>query len=124
MSVDEAKAKLRTAKAVCFDVDSTVIQEEAIDVLAAYKGVGEAVANLTKSAMGGQTPFYDALTMRLNLIKPSQNDLKNCQEQRPFKLTPKIVDVVSKLHAMGIDVYLVSGGFKQVIIRLSLTVIY
>jgi len=39
---------LRTCQAVCFDVDSTVIPEEGIDELAAFKGVGEAVADLTK----------------------------------------------------------------------------
>jgi hypothetical protein len=39
---------LLRADAVCFDVDSTVIDEEGIDVLAAYKGAGEAVAELTK----------------------------------------------------------------------------
>ena len=38
---------LRGAHAFCFDVDSTVIQDEGIDVLAAYKGAGEAVAALT-----------------------------------------------------------------------------
>ena len=39
---------LRSAQAVCFDVDSTVIQEEGIDMLADYKGAGAAVADLTK----------------------------------------------------------------------------
>lgn len=45
---DEVLYKLKTAKAVCFDVDSTVIQDEGIDVLAASKGVGDAVADLTR----------------------------------------------------------------------------
>lgn len=39
---------LKNANAVCFDVDSTVIMDEGIDVLAAYKGAGDAVAELTK----------------------------------------------------------------------------
>ena len=39
---------LRTCQAVCFDVDSTVIPEEGIDELAAFKGVGDAVADLTR----------------------------------------------------------------------------
>ncbi len=42
------KELLRNSDAVCFDVDSTVINEEGIDVLAAYKGAGSAVAELTK----------------------------------------------------------------------------
>ena len=47
-SVAATKAHLKSANAVCFDVDSTVIQEEGIDMLAAYKGVGDQVAELTK----------------------------------------------------------------------------
>jgi phosphoserine phosphatase len=43
-----AKDALRKANAVCFDVDSTVIQDEGIDVLADFKGVGTQVAELTK----------------------------------------------------------------------------
>jgi len=42
------KRLLKSADAVCFDVDSTVIEEEGIDMLAAYKGAGNAVAELTK----------------------------------------------------------------------------
>ena len=43
----DARAVFRKAECVCFDVDSTVIQEEGVDVLAAFKGQGEAVAALT-----------------------------------------------------------------------------
>jgi len=39
---------IQSAQAYCFDVDSTVITEEGIDRLAEYKGVGEAVAEMTK----------------------------------------------------------------------------
>ena len=42
-----AKVALSNANAVCFDVDSTVIQEEGIDVLAGHLGVGDAVTELT-----------------------------------------------------------------------------
>lgn len=43
----DARDLFRRAQCVCFDVDSTVIQEEGVDVLAAFKGKGEAVAALT-----------------------------------------------------------------------------
>ena len=58
--VDHAKSTLHNADAVCFDVDSTVICEEGIDELAAYLGVGEAVAEMTAKAMGGDVPFHEA----------------------------------------------------------------
>ncbi|ETN68160.1 hypothetical protein NECAME_15990, partial [Necator americanus] len=47
----------RGADAVAFDVDSTVCQDEAIDELANYLGVGEAVANVTRQAMNGNARF-------------------------------------------------------------------
>lgn len=46
-SSEEIVKILRTCQAVCFDVDSTVIPEEGIDELAAFKGVGDAVADWT-----------------------------------------------------------------------------
>jgi phosphoserine phosphatase len=46
--LDETRQKLLNAEAVCFDVDSTVIIDEGINVLAEYKGVGEQVADLTQ----------------------------------------------------------------------------
>lgn len=54
---ERCKRVWREADAVCFDVDSTVCQDEAIDELAAYLGVGEAVANVTRSAMNGNARF-------------------------------------------------------------------
>ena len=43
----DARSKLLNAHAVCFDVDSTVITEEGIDVLAEFNGAGPAVAEWT-----------------------------------------------------------------------------
>jgi hypothetical protein len=47
VAVEQAKTALARAEAVCFDVDSTVIQDEGIDVLAEHCGAGRAVAELT-----------------------------------------------------------------------------
>jgi len=115
INVELAMSKLRVAEAVCFDVDSTVIQEEGIDVLAEFNGAGAAVAEWTKKAMGGQVLFQDALAARLELIKPSASDVKRCLEKNPPRLTPGVREVVEALHARGTPVYLVSGGFRQMI---------
>lgn len=48
MSISTPKSIFQRAQAVCFDVDSTVIQDEGIDVLAAHNGAGDAVAEWTK----------------------------------------------------------------------------
>merc|ERR1719231_2183852 len=73
-----AQAALRAADAVCFDVDSTVITEEGIDVLAEHCGAGAKVAEWTARAMGGDVKFEDALKARLELIKPSRADVASC----------------------------------------------
>jgi hypothetical protein len=56
LHVATTRELFKKAQAVCFDVDSTVIMEEGIDVLAASKSAGEAVAELTRKAMGGEFP--------------------------------------------------------------------
>eukprot|EP01035_Chromulina_nebulosa_P019938 gene19938-25903_t len=94
---------------------STVIQEEAIDELAIFKGVGEQVAELTKGAMGGNVSFNDALRNRLNLIKPSNKDIKTFMTTKKLQLTPGIRQLSRRLQAKGVHVYLVSGGFRQMI---------
>lgn len=67
--------------------------------------------------MGGTVPFHEALAARLSLIRPSENDIKNCLINHPFRLTPGIDEVVSRLQAKGVHVYLVSGGFRQARLR-------
>jgi len=105
----------KSAEAVCFDVDSTVIQEEGIDQLAEFCGAGKAVADLTSRAMGGSMKFEDALAARLDLIKPSIQDFRTMESERPPAFTPGIEELVKLLHSRGTHVYLVSGGFRQMI---------
>ncbi|CAM6084635.1 unnamed protein product [Calypogeia fissa] len=105
----------KNADAVCFDVDSTVCEDEGIDELAAFCGAGEAVAAWTARAMGGAVPFEVALASRLDLFKPSKSTLASFLANRPPRLSPGIVDLVSKLQNRGTVVYLVSGGFRQMI---------
>ncbi|CAM9463296.1 unnamed protein product [Ectocarpus sp. 4 AP-2014] len=115
IDVEGAKSALRRAQAVCFDVDSTVIVEEGIDVLADFCGATEAVADLTSRAMGGSMPFQDALKARLDLMTPSQEMVDLCLREHPPRLSPGISELVSALHERGVVVYLVSGGFRQMI---------
>lgn len=59
--VDHAKSSLRQADAVCFDVDSTVLSEEGVDVLADFLGKGPEIAAWTAKAMDGNVTFQEAL---------------------------------------------------------------
>ena len=110
-----AKERWRTAKAVCFDIDSTVIMDEGIDVLAAHLGLGQQVAALTASAMGGSVPFEVALAQRLDLMRPSRAAVASCLRDHPPRLTPGISELIHRLIGRGTHVYFVSGGFRQMI---------
>ncbi len=75
---------------VCFDVDSTVIREEGIDELAKFCGKGHEVARLTKEAMKGSMTFQEALRLRLNIIKPSQKQIRDFLKAHPSTLSAGI----------------------------------
>ncbi|CAL5444986.1 unnamed protein product [Camellia sinensis] len=103
------------ADAVCFDVDSTVCLDEGIDELAEFCGAGKAVAEWTARAMGGSVPFEEALAARLSLFNPSLSQVQDFLAQHPPRISPGIDELVKKLKAKGTTVYLVSGGFRQMI---------
>ncbi|KAM4648394.1 phosphoserine phosphatase [Amazona ochrocephala] len=119
-SLLEMKEIFRNADAVCFDVDSTVIREEGIDELAKFCGVGDAVAEMTRRAMGGTVTFKAALTARLALIRPSYEQVQKLISDNPPQLTPGIRELVSRLHQRGVQVFLVSGGFQSIVEHVAL----
>ncbi|CAJ0936803.1 unnamed protein product, partial [Mesorhabditis belari] len=127
---ERAKRVWKMADCVCFDVDSTVCRDEAIDELANFLGVGEAVSKATKAAMNGNTRFREALRSRLNVMKPSKEQIEKFKIENPPKLTPGIDKLISSLHNHSIPVYLVSGGFRSLIepvadcLKISRTKIY
>jgi phosphoserine phosphatase len=65
--------------------------------------------------MNGNVSFQDALTTRLNIIHPSKQDVKHFLSSHPFQLTEGIEKLISLLHHQGKIVYLLSGGFRQMI---------
>ncbi|EDW30191.1 GL22628 [Drosophila persimilis] len=106
---------IQQSQIVCFDVDSTVICEEGIDELAEYCGKGTEVARVTKEAMGGAMTFQDALKIRLNIIRPSQQQVVDFIRERPSTLSKNVKRFVAQLKADGKQVYLISGGFDCLI---------
>jgi len=109
----------RHADAVCFDVDSTVCRDEAIDELADFCGVGQKVAELTKVAMNGNMTFREALTIRLNIIKPSRQQLQQYIENNPPRMTPGIMELVDALHKKKVHVFLITGGFRAIVLPVA-----
>ncbi|KAL7223105.1 hypothetical protein ACSBR1_024727 [Camellia fascicularis] len=105
----------QNADAVCFDVDSTVCLDEGIDELAEFCGAGKAVAEWTARAMGGSVPFEEALSARLSLFNPSLTQVQDFLEKHPPRISPGIDELVKKQKAKNTAVYLISGGFRQMI---------
>jgi phosphoserine phosphatase len=65
--------------------------------------------------MSGELLFENSLKDRLALMKPSRIDLIECVNNNSINLSPNIDKVIKILHDRGIPVYLVSGGFRQMI---------
>ena len=105
----------RSCDAVCFDVDSTIVQHEGIDMLANYFGVGESVAEWTTRAMNGGVAFEIALQERLEIIKPTLAGVNKLIASDALKLTDGSDVLIKKLLELGKKVFLISGGFIQMI---------
>lgn len=97
-------------RVVVIDVDSTLIQDEVIDLLAAEAGVTDAVAAITDRAMAGELDFGSALRERVALLKGlDETALDRVRTQ--VRLTPGARTFVRTLRRLGYTVAAVSGGF-------------
>tara|TARA_B110000091_G_C13632996_1_gene397933 strand:+ start:119 stop:814 length:696 start_codon:yes stop_codon:yes gene_type:complete len=114
-TIAAAQKALKTSTCVAFDVDSTVTMGEGLDDLAEFCGKGEEVAALTNQAMGGSMPFEVALAKRLDIVKPSLAQVTEFLATEPPVLTTGIAELIAELHRKNKKVYLVSGGFRQLI---------
>ena len=99
---------------VQLDVDSTFIQQEAIELLAAKAGVLEQVAAITASAMRGELDFEQSLRARVALLKGLPESVIG-EVQKEISLTDGAQNLVETLHGKGHSVSLVSGGFIDII---------
>ena len=99
---------------VQLDVDSTFIQQEAIELLAAKAGVLDQVAAITASAMRGELDFEQSLRARVALLEGLPESVI-VQVQKEISLTDGAPDLVNTLHDRGHSVSIVSGGFLDII---------
>jgi phosphoserine phosphatase len=98
---------------VQLDVDSTFIQQEAIELLAAKAGVLDEVARITESAMRGELDFAQSLVARVSLLKGLAESVF-ADVRAEITLTPGAAELVEMLHHKGHCVSLVSGGFVNI----------
>ena len=101
-------------KLIVMDVDSTLIQQEVIELLGAKAGVLKEIAEITESAMRGDLDFEASLRARVALLKGlPESALKDVQSE--ISLTPGARTLVRTLSKLGHHIALVSGGFEPVI---------
>ena len=99
---------------VQLDVDSTFIEQEAIELLATKAGVLDEVARITEAAMRGELDFAQSLIARVALLRGLSEDAI-VQVQKEIRLTDGAAELVSLLHEKGHCVSLVSGGFINIL---------
>lgn len=107
-------------KIFLLDVDSTLINEEVIDLLAAQAGVSKEVSQITSSAMAGELDFSESLVKRVSLLA-GLSITAIAQVQKKITLTNGAADLITALHSRGDIVAVVSGGFTEIISPLLAT---
>ncbi|HIE30940.1 MAG TPA: phosphoserine phosphatase SerB [Methanosarcinales archaeon] len=97
-------------KMVVFDMDSTLIDAETIDELAAIAGVGDQVAEITRQAMNGELDYGEALRRRVSLLKGLSIERANAVVDR-LPLMPGAKELVDAVREMGLTTAMVTCGF-------------
>ncbi len=93
------------------DMDSTMIEQECIDELAAEIGIKDRVADITRRAMNGEMEFEAALKERVALLKGLDRSAIDSVLENRITLAPGGRELVATMRAHGGYTALVSGGF-------------
>jgi phosphoserine phosphatase len=92
------------------DMDSTIVTSETLDELAAFAGVGEKVAAITRRSMNGEIDFAQALRERVAMLRGLALDALE-QTWAKTRLTHGARELIATMRARGATCALVSGGF-------------
>lgn len=114
IAVQDVALEARGQYLVVLDVDSTLIQDEVVDLLAELAGVGAQVSEITRAAMNGEMDFAASLLARVTLLAGSPARLLD-QVREMVTLTPGARTLCRTLNRLGYRIVLVSGGFTNVI---------
>ena len=101
---------LRTHKLACFDMDSTLIEQEVIVELAKTAGIGEQVEAITEAAMRGEMDFDESFAQRVALLQGIPTSVLDEICSR-LTLSTGALATIRALKALGYHTVLVSGGF-------------
>lgn len=99
---------------VVLDVDSTLIEDEVIELLAEEAGSREAVAEVTLRAMNGELDFAESLRERVATLRGLEAGAIERVRSR-VRVTRGVPELIAGVHGAGGRVAVVSGGFHEVI---------
>ncbi|MGK3206497.1 phosphoserine phosphatase SerB [Amycolatopsis sp. MEPSY49] len=114
IAVERAGITRRAKRLVVFDVDSTLIQGEVIEMLGAHAGVEPEIREITEAAMRGELNFTESLERRVALLEGLPATAID-EVAASIELTPGARTTIRTLKRMGFKTGVVSGGFTQVI---------
>jgi phosphoserine phosphatase len=103
---------------VVLDVDSTMIEQEVIELLAAKVGLLEQVKEVTDKAMAGEIDFRKALLMRVALLEGLSVSVFD-ELQSEITVTDGVTELVDSVHRSGGLIGAISGGFSQILSPLA-----
>ncbi len=105
-------ARLSELKILVMDMDSTLINIECIDEIAAYAGLKAEVASITERAMRGEiTSFADSLRQRVGYLEELDQAILEKVYQERLALNPGAENLIQTMQQAGVKTMLVSGGF-------------
>jgi phosphoserine phosphatase len=114
IAVENYSLERRNKRLIVFDVDSTLIQGEVIEMLAEHAGAGEAVATITEAAMRGEIDFAESLHQRVATLAGLPAEVLD-EVADKIELTKGARTTIRTLRRLGFHCGVVSGGFRQVI---------
>ena len=114
IAVENYSLERRAKRLIVFDVDSTLIQGEVIEMLAERAGAGAAVAAITGAAMRGEIDFAESLHQRVATLAGLPVEVLD-EVADEVELTAGARTTIRTLRRLGFHCGVVSGGFRQVI---------
>ncbi|MFL6154598.1 MAG: phosphoserine phosphatase SerB, partial [Marmoricola sp.] len=118
VAVERAGLSRRTKRLIVFDVDSTLVQGEVIEMLAAHADAEDEVRAVTEVAMRGEIDFAESLRRRVAVLKGLPESVL-ADVAAELELTPGARTTIRTLKRLGYRFAIVSGGFSQITDRLA-----
>ncbi|OMC44657.1 phosphoserine phosphatase SerB [Mycobacterium sp. IS-2888] len=114
IAVEDYGLAWRTKRLIVFDVDSTLVQGEVIEMLAARAGAEGTVAAITEAAMRGELDFAQSLQQRVATLAGLPATVID-EVAAQLELMPGARTTLRTLRRLGFHCGVVSGGFRRII---------